>query len=279
MVVFPYDEICQEFKVALRMVRGQPDLHLWHWSAFGSGLISSVVARRRTIRTASYVETCRQEGVEPMPTLLPFPHWLGVPVIVGEEVVGVLVLQSDLQPFTEADQHFHTNVANVVALAVRAARLYEETDRRRREAEELAGLARMLTESLDVSELGERIVQSVLPLFGVQYSCLRLLQPNGSLLAVAWCGPAHEDCPPGHLLPPGPGLEGRLVTEGRAVWSQDQLNEPSLGMPNDLLQHIVDSGTRALLAVPLHVKGEIIGVLSIADQSVRRFSHAEVTFW
>ena len=277
MVVFLYDESCQEFKVALRMVRGQPDLHLWHWSAFGSGLISSVVARRRTIRTANYIETCRQEGVEPMPASLPFPHWLGVPMSVGEEVVGVLVLQSDLQPFTEADERFLTNVANVVALAVRAARLYEETDRRRREAEVLAGVARMLTESLNVSELGERIVQGMLPLVGMQSACLRLLQPDGSLVAVAWCGPAHEDCPPGHVLPPGTGLEGQAVTEGRSIWSQDQLHEPSIGMPDDLLQHSVDSGTRALLAVPLHVKRKIIGVLSIADQSVRRFSHAEMT--
>jgi hypothetical protein len=58
-------------------------------------------------------------------------------------------------------------------------------------AEELADLARRPTESLDVSESGEGIVQSVLPLFGMQSSSLRLLQPDGSLMAIAWDGPAH----------------------------------------------------------------------------------------
>jgi PAS domain S-box-containing protein len=277
MVIFLYDESRRGFEVALRMVNGKPDANLWHWSAFGSGLISPVVARRRAIRTANYTETCRQEGVEPMASSLPFPYWLGVPMTAGEEVVGVLALQSDVQPFTEADEHFLTNVANVVALAVRAARLYEETDRRRREAEELASVTRMLTESLDVSELGERIVQSVLPLFGVQSSGLRLLQPDGSLVAIAWGGPAQEHFNPGHVLPPGVGLVGRVVTEGRPICSQDQLTEQGNVLTDDLSHRIISSGNRALLAVPLHVKGKIIGVLSVADQSVRPFSQAEVT--
>ena len=39
-------------------------------------------------------------------------------------------------------------------------RAYEEAQRRQREAEELARLARMLTESLDAADVGERIVES-----------------------------------------------------------------------------------------------------------------------
>jgi PAS domain S-box-containing protein len=277
MVIFLYDEHRQEFEVALRMVNDKPDPHLWHRSAFGAGLISPVVARRRAIRTTNYAATCQQEGVEPMAASLPFPYWLGVPMTAGEEVVGVLALQSDILPFTEADERFLTNVANVVALAVRTAQLYEETDRRRREAEELARVARMLTESLDVSELGERIVHSVLPLFRAQSAGLRLLQSDGSLVAIAWAGPAYEHFQPGHVVPPGVGLVGRVLAEGRPIWSQDQLNEPGNVLTDDLSQRIVSSGNRAVLAVPLQVKGKIIGVLSIAGQSVRAFSPAEVT--
>jgi PAS domain S-box-containing protein len=277
MVVFLYDENRQEFEVALRMLNGRPDAYPSRRFAFGPGLISPVVARRQAIRTSNYRETCQQEGVEPMPASLPFPYWLGVPMMVNEQVIGVLALQSDHHAFTESDERFLTNVANVVALAVRGARLFGEADRRRREAEELAHMARMLTESLDVSELGARIVQSVLPLFGVQSSGLRLLQPDGSLVAIAWSGPSHAYFQPGHVLPPGIGLIGQVIAEGRPVWSQDQLNEPSTVMTDDLMQRIVCSGNRALLAVPLRTKGKIIGVLSIADQSVRPFSQAEVT--
>ena len=277
MVIFLYDESRREFEVALRMVHDQPHPDLWQRSAFGPGLISTVVARRQALRTANYADTCRQEGVEPMAASLPFPYWLGVPMTVGEEVVGILAVQSDIQPFTEADERFLTNVANVVAMAVRAARLHEETDRRRREAEELARVARTLTESLDISAVGERIVQSVLPIFHVQSSGLRLLQPDGSLVAIAWGGPAHKYFQPGHIMPPGVGLAGRVVAEGQPLCSQDQLTETDSLWSDDLSHRIVSSGNRALLVVPIRAKGKCIGVLSVADQSVRQFSQAEVT--
>jgi PAS domain S-box-containing protein len=276
MVIFLYDESHREFQVALRMVQGKPDPTPSLRLQFGFGLVSSVVTERQAIRTADYVETCRQRGVEPTISSLPFPHWLGVPMMVGEEVVGVLALQSDRQPFTAADERFLTNVANVVALAVRSARLYEETERRRREAEQLACVARLVTETLDVTAVGERIVQSVLSLFDVQSSGLRLLQPDGSLLAIAWGGPTRDHFEPGHVLPPGIGIVSRVVAEGRPVWSLDQLNEPDNVLSDDLRRRIIDSGNRAILGVPLRAKERIIGVLTIADQTARSFSEAEI---
>jgi PAS domain S-box-containing protein len=160
MVIFLYDESRKEFQVALRMAQGRPDLNLWHRSAFGSGLISPVVARRQAIRTVNYVDACRQEGVEPIPSSLPFPYWLGVPMIVGAEVVGVLALQSDIQPFTEADERFLTNVANVVALAVRAARLYEGLESRATRLSILTRLNQLISASLDMDKVLRGIAQA-----------------------------------------------------------------------------------------------------------------------
>jgi len=277
MVIFLYDGEHREFQVALRMIQGQPDQALWRRGPLGPGLVSAVVARRQTIRTDDYVMTCRQEGVEPIAASLPFPYWLGVPMMVGDEVVGVLALQSDCQAFTEADERFLTNVANVVALAVRSARLYEETDRRRREAEQLASVARLVNESLDITAVGERIVQSVLSLFQVRSSSLRLLQPDGSLVAIALGGPARDYCAPGHVLPPGIGVVSRVIAEGRPVWSSDQLSDPKTTFNDDLTQRIRRSGHRSVLGVPLRAKDRIIGVLTIADQVVRSFSEAEIS--
>jgi GAF domain-containing protein len=276
MVIFLYDAARREFQVALRMVQGKPDATPFLRLGLGPGLVSYVATHRQTLRTDDYVETCRRLGVEPTPSSLPFPYWLGVPMMVGDEVVGVLVLQSDRRPFTEADEHFLTNVANVVALAVKSARLYAETDRRRREAEQLACVARMVAESLDVSAAGERIVQSVLSLFQVPSAGLRLLQPDGSLVAIAWGGPARDHFEPGHILPPGTGLVGRAVAEGRPVWSADQLNEPGNVGTEELRRRVLRAGHRAVLAVPLRAKERIIGVLTIAAQTVRAFSDAEI---
>lgn len=276
MVIFLYDGEHREFQVALRMIQGQPDQALWRRGPLGPGLVSAVVARRQTIRTDDYVMTCRQEGVEPIAASLPFPYWLGVPMMGGDEVVGVLALQSDCQAFTEADERFLINVANVVALAVRSVRLYEETDRRRREAEQLASVARLVDESLDVTAVGERIVQSVLSLFHVRSSSLRLLQPDGSLVAIALGGPALDYCAPGHVLPPGIGVVSRVIAEGRPVWSSDQLNDPKTRFNDDLTQRIRRSGHRSVLGVPLRAKDRIVGVLTIADQAALALENARL---
>src|SRR5215510_3585825 len=50
---------------------------------------------------------------------------------------------------------------------------------RGREGEELAQVARMLTESLDIREVADRVVRSVLPIFGVDAAGLRLMRPDG----------------------------------------------------------------------------------------------------
>ncbi|MFQ5828022.1 MAG: GAF domain-containing protein [Candidatus Methylomirabilia bacterium] len=126
MGVLLYDEGSKEFEVALRMLEGCPDPDPIRRYPRGRGLVSVVVGRRRPIRTADYGETCRREEVEPVPSSLSFRHWLGVPMIAGDQTVGVLALRSADHPFAEADERLLTNIARLAALAVRNARLFEE---------------------------------------------------------------------------------------------------------------------------------------------------------
>ena len=86
---------------------------------------------------------------------------------------------------------------------MRNARLFAEATRRRREAEELAEVARMLTESLDVSEVADRVVRSVLPIFGAKSAGLRLLRPDGALEAIAWAGRRRSTSSPATSWMPG----------------------------------------------------------------------------
>jgi signal transduction protein with GAF and PtsI domain len=62
----------------------------------------------------------------PVPEALALPHWLGVPIIAGDDVLGVLTLAAAARPFTDADKRLLGNIASLTALALRSARLYEE---------------------------------------------------------------------------------------------------------------------------------------------------------
>ncbi len=200
---------------------------------------------------------------------------LTVPLRAKGQTIGTLSISDRAgRPFTEAEAHLLQAFADQAALALENAQLYAETARRRQEAEQLARLAQTLTESLDVTDVVSRTVESVLPLFGARSSVLMLSQPDGSLVALG-LGGSTGGFDPGHVLRPGLGILGRAVAEGRPLWSSDVLTDPDVTLTEDLREVLRGSGERAALAVPLRVKAMVIGGLGVSDASGRRFTEEE----
>ncbi|MGH7268320.1 MAG: GAF domain-containing protein, partial [Candidatus Rokuibacteriota bacterium] len=152
MVVFLVDPPGQRFEVALRMVDGAPDPNPIRAYPLGHGLMTAVFQRRQPLRTDDYAGACRREGVQPVPASLRFPHWLGVPLVAGDQALGILALRDAARPFTESDERLLVNIAGLAALAVRSARLYDE---RRRAHDDLAAAQDQLIRSEKLRALGE----------------------------------------------------------------------------------------------------------------------------
>ena len=83
----------------------------------------------RPLRTTDYAGECARMGVRPVDTSVPYPHWLGVPMRAGEHVLGGIAVLSADRPYTDADERLLVNAADLTALALRSARLYEERAR------------------------------------------------------------------------------------------------------------------------------------------------------
>jgi GAF domain-containing protein/ActR/RegA family two-component response regulator len=202
---------------------------------------------------------------------------LAVPLIVRGLLSGALAVSDRVgRRFTEPEVRLAQAFADQAALALENARLYTEATRRRLEAEELARLARTLTESLDSRAVGERIVESVITLFHAQSSVLRLLEPDGGLVTLALGGGIRAVSEPGSVVPPGAGVSGRAVLEGRAVSSSDLFDDPTIVMTGEMRDIMRRASDAAVLAVPLRAKGQTIGALSLADAPGRLFPEAEV---
>jgi len=145
-----------------------------------------------------------------------------VPLLVQGRLIGALVVADRTGRVFEAeDLRLAEAFADQAALALENARLYAETTRRQREAEELARLARGLTESLDVNAVAQRIADSVLAQFGAQSAGLRVLRADGALVGLAFAGRARGVFEPGHVLAPGVSTSGRAVERGTAVATSD----------------------------------------------------------
>ncbi|MBI3637075.1 MAG: GAF domain-containing protein, partial [Candidatus Rokubacteria bacterium] len=201
------------------------------------------------------------------------------PLLLRDRLLGVISMNrigETAPPFSADDLAGLERFATQAAVALRNAALYEDAQRRRGEAEELARVARSLTSSLDLRAVAERVVQSVLPLFGAAGATLRLVQADGSLLAVAIAGRSAEHFGASHVFPPRAGVAGRAVTEGRPVWVRDICSDPTVELPEDVRRRVAGSGLGAVLAVPLRAKGEIVGALTVVDRIDREFLSTEI---
>jgi GAF domain-containing protein/ActR/RegA family two-component response regulator len=202
---------------------------------------------------------------------------LVVPLLVKDRVIGALCAGDAAgRVFMPDEIGLARALGDQAALALENARLYAQATRRQSEAEQLARVARSLTESLELAQVCTRIVDSVMALFGAHSSGLFWLERDQSLRALAWAGAARHHFAADDVLPPGTGVEGRAVMWGAPVQSRDALADPDVIMTQPMRERLHASGDRAMLAVPLHAKGELTGVLSISGAAARDFTEAEI---
>ena len=102
----------------------------------GEGLTSKILLSGEPLLLNQSVKTrTRELGVGQIG--VPAASYLGVPIPVGDEVIGVLSVQSTVEEnrFDERDQGLLATIAASVGVAIRKAKLFEEVKQARQEAE------------------------------------------------------------------------------------------------------------------------------------------------
>jgi signal transduction histidine kinase len=200
-----------------------------------------------------------------------------VPVLSAGAAAGSLVLADPAgRRFTEPEMALLSSLAEQMGLVLENARLVAALVRQRRESEELARVAHLVSEKLDVAAAGERIAESVLGLLGVHSSAIRLVRPDGQLGAIALGGRAKEYGVTGEVLPAGMGLVGHAFVEGRPMWTADFRVDDRFALNPEIREKNAAVGIVAGLAVPLRVAGTVIGVLSVGSPTPRIFTEGDV---
>ncbi len=249
------------------------------WSR-GTGAVGLAVARREVVVTSDLLKDPRISVNADQRRRVEQARYravLAVPLQVHGQIIGAIgVSDSPGRTFSADDIQLVQAFADHAGLAFHNARVHAQTERARRVAGELARVARSLTETLEMSAVGDQTVESVLPLFDAQIAVLRVLEPDGSLRAIAASGGARGAFKPGHVLPPGMGLMGRVAREGRPLSTRDIQTDPTIARSGDFQDRLEVAQARSVLAVPLWAKGAIIGVLCIGDRIDRAFFEDEV---
>ena len=109
----------------------------------GQGMTSTIIGSRRPLVSGSYEESA-ERGAIFIPSLESDEElaqsYLGVPIIVGERVIGVVSVQSYRRnAYDEAAVRLLSTLAANMGVAIENARLFQETRRLLKETEQRAG--------------------------------------------------------------------------------------------------------------------------------------------
>jgi PAS domain S-box-containing protein len=156
------------------------------------------------------------------------------------------------------------------------ARLLALEQARRREAEAVAELGRLLTEGLHVDAVATRIAELARGLLRAVTTTVYRVDPvSRDFVCLAISG-SMGGFQPGTVLPRGAGVVGRAVETGRPVTSPNVLEDAGIDGPPGTREWIEEAPYRAALAVPLRVKGRVIGAFAVGDRLGRVFTADEI---
>lgn len=177
---------------------------------------------------------------------------LAIPLIVRDEVVGVLDMQSETTDFFDKETiDLLTLFSTQASIAIENARLYSREQRRAQQMEAINAVARQTTALVELDQLLEKVCKEMLERF--QFDQVAVLLLDGEEL--------YERAHMGKLTPtralgekiPLTGLAGRALSTGQPVLVQD------VEATKEYIRGAVE--TRSELCVPLIVFGEKLGVM------------------
>ncbi len=224
----------------------------------GSGLSWRILTSREPLllnRSAQFEAV----GVPAIGT--PALSWLGVPIVVGDEAIGVISVQStrDEGRFGEADMRLLKTIASNVGVAIQNARLYRETHRRANEMAALADVGRELSATLDPTTVLESIAEHTMNLLAAGSSAVYLAQPDGQTFkAIVGRGQIAEQLL-AHTVTIGEGIIGSVLQNRVGEMVNDVLAD---GRTKIIPGTDPDENDRLMVA-PLISHDSAIGVMAV----------------
>jgi sigma-B regulation protein RsbU (phosphoserine phosphatase) len=207
--------------------------------------------------------------------------WMGVPLLIGEDAVGVISVQSYTPNlYDEADLDLLQRFGNVVGVALENVNLLARQSELREalaaraaaRTEELAILSELATEMVlgrPLDELLDRALALILPLLDVPAGNVRMYDVDrGALVLLAQRG-----------LPPGdPRIVLSVPVANTTIGGIVRDNSPLLVRENLARYALLPTPSpfESLLGVPLRSGERVLGTLAVLDVRARDYDHQQV---
>jgi signal transduction histidine kinase/HPt (histidine-containing phosphotransfer) domain-containing protein len=257
--------------------------------AFGQGGAGWVAVHRRPLHLP---DVLAQDQIQILA-----PQWcaihnlrslLALPIIYQNVLLGVLSLHSQ-QPFQlgpEGQALLDSFVAQMAA-AIRNARIFadseerrrtaevmaDETAHRQREAEIVSELAKDINTSLDLDTVLQRVVEGAKELCRSDQARITLRElDSGAMRFRYWAGAQYQGYGDA-TIEPGKGIGGQVLLTKRPFRTDNYLSDPRF--PKDYASWAHANGTIASMVGPILIGDEVTGLLIVTNTCHRPFTDAD----
>lgn len=209
-------------------------------------------------------EAALREGIESVLTL---------PIAFQERVIGIMrLLTRTPRVFAEDEILFSVALAEQVGIAISNGRMFRQLEQQVDFLHELQSISQLVNSTLDLDMVLQTIVELLPRSLRAQGCTIRLLTPpSKELVLAASAGLSREYLDRGEVVDEKNTIQ---ALRGEAVAIQDVARDERVLYH----EHMQKEGIRSLLAVPIKVMDEVIGIIRILAREPRTFSEAEIDF-
>jgi signal transduction histidine kinase len=200
---------------------------------------------------------------------------ISVPIKLGDVVFGVFNVHStEPRVFTTDEQRRLLGLATRAALAIENARLFTQSERRRRDMEALYRADELLHRSLQLQDVLRAICIVVTDILGADKTSVLVWDERHERMVIG-AGRGYSDETLAKLtFLPGEGIAGKVAVTGKPLFVEDARNDPrtaarinAITAPEEVVSYI---------CVPIVVRGEVFGVFSVNYRQPQKFSDEDL---
>lgn len=185
---------------------------------------------------------------------------LAVPIRTADRIIGVLVVDAAAKgAFSEFDQQLLESLANQVAKVLEAVDAHEDSEVRVRQLEALHDVGRAIGETLNLSDVLERVVETTSAVFRSTGTAILLRRDEGNELFVK-----------------APETPARRIVDydlasdhGVFAWVIQNADRLLINSGDDALfaqfRQYIEAGTHSVMCVPLDVHGQLLGAVLVSS--------------
>ncbi len=239
----------------------------------GHGLTEYVLRTRKPLLATEKVFARLLEAGEVEPVGTDSVDWLGVPLNIGEKIVGVMVIQTynDSVRLEQRNLDMMSFVSTQVAIAIERVRAEQVTGQRTKELKALYDISLDIISTHDLPVLLETIVERAAKLLNASAGGLYLCDAERREVRCVVSYNTPKDYR-GTLLKYGEGAAGTVAESGKPLRIDDYRSWSKRAPVFDQ-----EKPFTALISVPIIWQGDIQGVLHVLDNvEDRRFDDANL---